>query len=192
MGRGATLSELLDTLVPGTGQSEEPDFPGGPSAFDRFLDTLVPGDPPPDDFNRALLYAVLGSGLTLVSAVVLSLLPSKETILGSGFYAVGRRTLANVMGVAGDAAMPVAIFGAVLLLLTGVVALIGRRDGFTGALYVVQPVVGVGALGGAGLGWAMLIAVIAINLVVWIALIALVVVVGIAFLFGMIGAALDG
>jgi hypothetical protein len=193
LGRGAKLSELLDKLIPESGsQPGGGGGSGGPSAFDRFLGTLIPGKPPGDEFDRALLYAALGSALTIASAVVLALLPSRETILGSGFYTVGRRTLANVMGVAGDAAMPIAIFGVVLLLLTGLIALVGRRDGFTGMLCVAQPVVGVGAMGGAGLGWLALLAVIAVNLLIWIVLITLVVVIGFAFLFGMLGAALDG
>lgn len=169
-----------------------PDEPGPGSAFDRFLGRLVPGEPPPDEFNRALLYAALGSGLTLASAGVLALLPSRGSILNSGFFTLGRRTLANVMGIAGDAAVPVAVLGAVLLLATAAVALMGRRDGFTGALCVAQPVVGVVALGGSGLGWLMLLAVIAVNLVFWVIVISLIVVIAISFFFGLIGAALGG
>lgn len=123
---------------------------------------------------------------------MLALLPSRSTILSSGFYAVGRRTLANIMGVAGDAALPIAIIGVVLLLATGAVALAGRHDGFAGALCVAQPVVGVVALGGSGLGWAALLAIIALNLVVWVVLIALTAFIAIAFLIGLLGAALDG
>lgn len=193
MGRGAKLSELLDKLVPVT--ASKPDSggdSGDPSAFDRFLGTLVPGDAPGEEFERALLYAALGSVLTITAAGVLALLPSKETILASGFYVLGRRTLANVMGMAGDAAVPIAIFGVTLLLVTAVIALLGRRDDLTGVLCVVQPVVGVGTMGGAGLGWLALLAIVALNLLIWIVLIVLVVVIGIAFLFGMLGAALDG
>lgn len=193
MGRGAKLSELLDKLVPVT--ESKPDSggdSGGPSAFDRFLGTLVPGDAPEDEYERALLYAALGSVLTITAAGVLALLPSKEAILASGLYVVGRRTLANVMGMAGDAAVPIVIFGVTLLLVTGVIALLGRRGDLTGVLCVVQPVVGVGAISGAGLGWLALLAVIALNLLIWIVLIVLVGVISIALLFGLLGAALDG
>lgn len=156
------------------------------------MGTLVPGDPPADDLNRALLYAALASLLTFASGVMLALLPSRDTILGSGFYAVGRRTLANIMGVAGDAAMPVAIIGVVLLLMTGAVALVGRHDGLTGAIYVAQPIVGVVALGGAGLLWATLLVVLLLNLVIWVLLIALYVAVLLLILGGVIGALLSG
>jgi hypothetical protein len=183
-------SELLDMLT--SDGSPPDDDAGSPSAFDRLLGSLVPGDLPADDFNRALGYAALGSAMILASAAVLSLLPSERAILHSGFYAVGRRTLADVMGVAADAALPIAILGVVLLLATGAVALVGRRDGLTGALYVVQPVVGVVALGGAGVGWATLLMAIAINLLVWVVLIALAVALGLAFVSGLIGATLDG
>lgn len=182
------MSELLDRFAGGAG----PGHSGPASAFDRFLDRLVPGEPPADDFDRALLYGALGSVLTLAAAGVLALLPSRDSILGMGFFVVGRRTLANVMGVAGDAALPVAALGTILLLATGAVALAGRRDGFTGALCVAQPVVGVVALGGSGLGWIALLAIIAVNLAIWAVVVVLLIAAAIAFLAALAGTALDG
>jgi hypothetical protein len=176
------MSQLLEKLTPGTGS-----WPGGgPSAFDRFLGTLVPGKPPSDEDGRALVYAALGSGLTFAAAAACALLPEKESILGAGIYAAGRRTLANVMGAASDAALPLAILGGVLLLLTGAVALAGRRDGFRGAVCIASPVVGVGALGGAGLSWLTLLVILAVNLLIWAVVIAVVVTVAFAFLGAMV------
>ena len=123
---------------------------------------------------------------------MLTLLPSREAILGAGFFAVGRRTLANVMGIAGDLALPVAAIGVVLLLATGAVALVGRRDGLAGALCVAQPVVGVAALGGAGLGWGVLLAAVALNLVIWVVPVTLIVIAAIAILAGFIAALASG
>jgi hypothetical protein len=178
------MSQLLDKLTPGTGS-----WPGGgPSAFDRFLGTLVPGKPPSDEYGRALLYAALGSGLTLAAAAACALLPEKESILGAGIYAGGRRTLANVMGAASEAALPLAILGGVLLLLTAAVALAGRWGGFSGAVCIASPVVGVGALGGAGLSWLMLLVILALNLLFWIVLICFV----LTCAFGLLGAIVSG
>jgi hypothetical protein len=175
------MSQILDKLTPGTGSW--PGGGGGPSAFDRFLGTLVPGQPPSDEYGRALLYAALGSALTLTASAACALLPEKESILGAGVYAAGRRTLANVMGAASDLALPLAILGGVLLLLTGVVALIGRRgDRISGAVCIASPIVGVGALGGAGLSWLTLLVILAVNLLIWAVVIAFVVIVAFVFL----------
>jgi hypothetical protein len=184
------LSELLDRVAEVNNAGPGPS--GSVSAFDRFLETLVPGELPSEDFTRALLYGAVGSLLTVVSAAALALLPSRDVILDASFYAVGRRALANFMGIAGEAALPVAIIGAVMLLATAVVALVGWRDDFTEALCVAQPIVGVAALGGAGLAWLALLAAIVLNLVIWVAMIALVTIVAIAFMAGIAGALLDG
>jgi hypothetical protein len=96
------------------------------------------------------------------------------------------------MGAAGVLALPVAVIGAVLLLATGAIALLGRRDGMAGALCVAQPVIGVAALGGAGLGWVALLAVILINLVIWVLLVTFVVIAALAILSGLLAALAGG
>lgn len=177
------MSQLLEKLTPGTGS-----WPGGgPSAFDRFLGTLVPGKPPSDEYGLALVYAAVGSALTFAAAAACALLPEKESILGAGIYAFGRRTLADVMGTAGNAALPMAILGGVLLLLTGVIALTRRRGDFSGAICIASPIVGVGALGGAGLSWLTLLVILALNLLFWIVLIGLVLTCAFALLGAIAG-----
>lgn len=166
------MSELLDKFVPGAGTHSQPEEGGrdGPSAFDRFLETLIPGDPPADEFKRAVLYAALGGALTFAAGVLLAPLPSKETILGSGFYWLGHITLAKTMGVFAELVTPLILFGLFLLAATAVLAAAGSRidrrllEGFCVAL----PIIGVGAMGLALLAWLMLIAVFAINLLGYI------------------------
>lgn len=168
------MSELLDKFVPGAGAHSQPDEGGrdGPSAFDRFLETLVPGDPPADDFKRAVLYAAVGGVLTFAAGMLLAPLPSKETILGSGFYWLGHITLAKTMGVFAELVTPLIVFGLFLLAATGIVAAVGNRidQRFTEGFCVALPIIGVGAGGLAVLAWLILIAVFAINLLGYIVL----------------------
>jgi hypothetical protein len=167
------VSELLDRFVPGAGSHSQPEEGGGgdgPSAFDRFLETLVPGTPPADEFKRAVLYAALGGVLVFAAGVILAPLPSKETILGSGFYWLGHITLAKMMGLFAELVTPLILFGLFLLAATGIVAALGDRIDrrFTDGFCVALPIIGVGACGLALLAWLILIAVFAINLLGYI------------------------
>lgn len=167
------MSELLDRFVPGAGAHSQPEEGGGgdgPSAFDRFLETLVPGNPPADEFKRAILYAALGGALTFAAGVILAPLPSKETILGSGFYWLGHITLAKTMGLFAELVVPLTLFGLFLLAATGIIAAIGDRIDrrFTDGFCVALPIIGVGAAGLALLAWLLLFVVFAINLIGYI------------------------
>lgn len=182
------MSELLDKFVPGAGAQSQPEEGGGrdgPSAFDRFLETLIPGDPPADDFKRAVLYAALGAVLTLAAGMILAPLPSQETILGSGFYWLGHVTLARTMGVTEDLVTPLVLFGLLLLGATGIVATVGNRidPNFVEGFCVALPILGVVALALAGAAWLFLIAVFAINLAGYI----VVGVIALAFLGAVLG-----
>lgn len=167
------MSELLDKFVPGAEAHSQPEERGGrdgPSAFDRFLETLVPGDPPADEFKRAVLYAALGGVLTFAAGAILAPLPSKETILGSGFYWLGHITLAKAMGLCAELVTPLILLGLLLLAATATVAAVGDRidQRFTEGFCVALPIIGVGTLGLAVLAWLILVAVFAINLLGYI------------------------
>jgi hypothetical protein len=174
------MSDLLDGLTGKGGEFVPVEGGAGPgesgpdsgSPFDRFINRLVPGGPPDDEFNRALLYAAIGSLLALAGAVLLALLPSGDTIRDSGFFVLGKLTLANFVDAAGSAAGPVALMAFVLLLVTGAVALSKQRGDAAAAVCVAQPVVGVLSLGGSGLAWAAFLAVIALNLAIYAVLVA--------------------
>ncbi len=186
------MSELLDNLT-----SEEPRVevldPPSPDdefdrnlAFDRFLARLVPSTPDEAGFGRAFLYAAAGSALALLGSFALMALPSGDSIRESGFYLVGKVTLGNLVEWSGSLAMPLAILAAALLLATGVLYVAGRRDGLSSTVCVAQPVVGVASLGGALVPWALIVAVVVLNLALY-AVIAFVVFAALgAFLMGAV------
>lgn len=187
------MSELLDKYVPGVGAGAGGG--GGPSAFDLFLERLVPGEPPADEFKRQLLYAGVGGALLIVAALGLAALPSPRWILEFGFFAVGDATLANIMGIAEALILPVFACGVVALGVTGVIALIGQRSEVVDAFCIAITICGVVGLGIAVIGGLILFAAALVNLVFWlvvgVAIIFFSVVVA-AFFLGMLGAALSG
>jgi hypothetical protein len=187
------VSELLDKYVPGVGAGVGEG--GGPSAFDLFLERLVPGEPPADDFKRQLLYAGVGAGLLIVAALGLAALPSPRWILEFGFFAVGDATLAKVMRIAETLVLPVFACGVFVLGVTGVIALIGKRGEVVDGFCIAITICGVVGLGIAVVGGLILLAAILVNVVFWlivgVAIIFISVVVA-AFLLGMVGAALSG
>lgn len=162
------------------------------SRFDQFLSRLVPGEPPRDEFDRALLFAALGSSITLVAALVLLAMPAEESIRETGFFAVGRDSLAGIVGFAGSAALPLAALAICLLLLTGTAALTRRLDAAKPALCIAQPIIGVASLAGSGIAWALVIAIVAINLFLWALAIAIAVFLAVSVLIGVLAAAING
>lgn len=183
------LTEKGGELVPlgGVKPGADPGFePGSP--FDRYLGRLVPGGPPEDGFARALANAVVGAGLALAGAGALAMLPSGDTIRGSGFYQVGKLTLANLMDGAGRLAGPVAIIGVVLLLLIGLLALSKLRGSLTNAVCVAAPVTGVLFAASSAVPWIVLIGLIVAHLIVYAMIGALV----LAFGFAVLAGALTG
>lgn len=174
------MSKLLETIE---GSAKElvrraPDeeesggsSPAG-SPLDRLLDRLVPGEPPDDDFGRALQYGAVGSCLGIGGAFLLLLLPDGEDIANSGFLLVGKRTVGHLVDGMGSIAVPLLILAVLLLATTGVLGLIGRRVSLTGPVCVAQPAVGVVSLGTAGLAWAGIVLVFVITLVIWALIIA--------------------
>jgi hypothetical protein len=187
------VSELLDKYVPGVGAGAGAG--GGPSAFDLFLERLVPGEPPADEFKRQLLYAGIGAALLIVAAVGLAALPSPAWILDSGFFALGDATLAKVMRIAEALVLPVFLCGVFVLGVTGVIALIGQRGEVVDGFCIAITICGVVGIGIAVVGGLILLAAALLNFLFWlivaIALICFAIIVG-AFFLGMVGAALSG
>lgn len=159
--------------------------PGSP--FDRFLGRLVPGEPPDDDYTRALLYGAVGSLLALGGAFLLAALPSSEAIRASDLFLLGDITLGKIVDGAGTLAGPLAILAGLLLVATGVLWISGRRDDLTATVCVVQPVVGVLAVAGSAIPWTLVLAAALLTIVLYVIL----TIIAVAILFGLLLGALE-
>lgn len=181
MGRGPALTDLFDKLTESGGQlvpvgrESGADHEFAPdSPFHRYVETLIPGDGPAEPYDRALLLAAAGSLLTLAGAAIVAVLPAGDTVRDSGFYKIGRLTLANFLDLAGSSAGPLALLAVVLLLVTGGLGLTRRAGNFAEALCVIQPVIGVAVVAGSAFAWITMLLVFALNLGYWVVLITLV------------------
>jgi hypothetical protein len=179
------MSELLDKYVPSVGAGAGGD--GGASAFDQFLERLVPGDPPADEFKRELLYAAIGAALLVVAAVGLAALPSPMWVIEAGFFAVGDATLANIMGIAEGLVFPVFVCGIVMLTVTGVIALVGQRSEIVDGFCIGLTICGVVGLGIAIVGGLILLAAILVNLLFWLIVGTALVIISIAVVAVIVG-----
>lgn len=164
---------------------------GGPSAFDRFLSSLIPDDLPSEELNRALLYAGVGSALAIAGGLLMRPLPSRTGVLGSDLYQIGRVTLANLMGTAEAMSSILVVCGLILLAVTGAVAITKRHGQWAAGWCVAAVVLGVGLFGLGILAWLALLAAVAINVLFWIMVGALIVI-GALVALAIIGAVLGG
>lgn len=137
------------------------------SPFDRFLDGLVPGEPPDDDFTRALAHAALGALLVLGGALVLAILPSGESFRESSFILVGKRTTGNVVDFGGSMVVPLIVLSLALLSVVGALWAVGPRGGVGPAVCAVQPGIGMVSVGVSAIPWLIVLLAVAVTLLIW-------------------------
>lgn len=158
-----------EVLPPASNASES----SGDSPLHRLRQQIRPypaasgGDPR----SRALLYGAAGSGAALVSAGIASALPDGADVRASSFYLLGQDAAASLVDLVGSFVAPLMIIGLLLLITTGLVYVGKTEHPWVDALCVAQPVLGVTALGGSAVGWITLAALLALNLLLWVAII---------------------
>lgn len=182
------MSELLDRFVPGQGAGGEG---SGPSAFDRFLGTLIPDDLPSEELNRALLYAASGSVLAVAGGLLMRPLPSRTGVLGSDLYQIGRVTLADLMGTAEAMSSILIVCGLLLLVVTGAIALTKCRGQWAAGWCVAAVIVGLALFALGILVWLVLLTIVAINVLFWI-IAGTLIVIGFFIALAVLGAVLGG
>jgi len=183
-----------EVLPPDEGEQNGGPVGGEGSPLHRLREQMRAYPPLPggDPRQRALLYGGLGSVISLVGAGVAAALPPGSSIRSSGFYVIGKGTVAGLLDVFGGLVVPLAIVGGLLLVTTLIVYLTDYQGQPGEVLCAVQPMVGVVALGGSAAGWLVLIGLVVLNLLLWLVVIALVAVAGFAILAGLLGAMADG
>jgi hypothetical protein len=185
------MTEPVGALVPDGEPDEPPSGSGSPLRRLRDQVRAYPRPPDGDPRRRALFYGALGSGTSLVGAGVATALPPGSSIRSSGFYILGKVLTAGLVDGLAALAGPLAIIGILLLLATLVVYLRKEEGEAADWLLTAEPVVGLGALGLSACGWAALVILIVINLVIWATIIAVLAVVGFGLLAGL-AAGFDG
>lgn len=140
----------------------------GRSIFEDFASRLRPyvAPPPPAELGWQ---AVTGAGMTLLAAALLALLPSGQTVAGSGvLHWIGRESLASTVESAGSFAGPLAVLG--LIVLTGIAVVYWQQIGTEAALLFLtaQTWLGVLVLGGAGLVCLYALVVLVLNVLAWV------------------------
>lgn len=112
----------------------------------------------------------MGSALTLAGAALLAGLPSGASIRDSALFVLGDITLGKIVDTGGALAAPLAIIAVLLLLATGALWLSGRRDEVPAGVCVVQPVLGVLAIGGSIVSWVLVLAAAVLTILIYAAL----------------------
>lgn len=190
------MTDLVRTEVLPPAEVEHDDEPvgGDGSPLHRLREQMRSYPPLPggDPRQRALLYGGLGSVISLVGAGVAAALPPGSSIRSSGFYVIGKGTVAGLLDVFGGLVVPLVIVGALLLVTTLIVYVTDYQGQPGEVLCAVQPVVGLVALGGSAAGWLALLGLLVLNLLLWLVVIAVVAIASFAILAGLLGALADG
>jgi hypothetical protein len=141
------------------------------SALDDFLQRAVAYENAGAELPRRLLgYAALGATCLVATAALFAMLPDPQAAHRSGLLLIGKGVGDVLLSIARGLVLPLAVVGVVLLVLDGVLFVGGgtRRLGWHYAV-AAQPFVG-----GVGLGvGALLLALVVINVVIWLLFVAL-------------------
>ena len=145
------------------------------STHDSALKSLIRGAVDYEGAGRVLpldllQFGLLGSAFVVLAGVIGLALPSAHSIQHSGFFLLFGSTTASLDSFIGAAAAPAMIFGGSLLLLDAYLMQVRTSGSWVHSAVVAQAAAG----GGVGIVCTAFLALIVLNLGLWIAIFALV------------------